>query len=641
LRQKIYLHSTPLAKAQALFWQSAENVYHRTIEEVSPRDSMGRITASTVMAGFSSPHYFASAVDGMAVQADHTYGATETSPLKLRPGETAFPVDTGQPLPEGCNAVVMIEHVEWTDQETIEIRSAATPWQHVRAVGEDILGNELILPSCHRVRPVDLGVMLSAGVNTVPVLKKPRVAIIPTGSELVPPGEKPAPGKIIDSNSSLFASMIEEWGGDPIIYPITPDEPGKIKSAMQEAIEEAELVLIIAGSSAGRKDYTAKLVQELGELLVHGVAIRPGKPVVLGYTDDAALLGVPGYPVSAFLVMELFVKPLLYRWLNQPLHQRAAVKASFKRKIMSTLKEEEFLRVRLGVIGGRQVAVPLPRGSGILSSVLKADGLVRIPQETEGWDTDTEVSVELLKPQEEAANNIICLGSHDLSLDLLDNQLRTRFTGTCLASIHEGSLGGIMALKRGETHLAPVHLLDPQTGEYNISYLKQYLPHEDLVLVHLLYREQGLILPPGNPQNIKGVSDLVDQKANFINRQRGAGTRILFDYLLGKEGVDPSSIQGYHREEYNHLAVAAAVQAGTADAGLGILAAAHLYGLHFVPLAWEKYQLVIPRNYLAHPGISRLLDTVATPEFKDQVEKMGGYDMSDRGKIVWESRKEP
>ncbi len=634
--RNIYLHSTPLKEAQNLFLENAGEIHKKAKEEINTIDSLHRITAAPVTANISSPHYFASAVDGIAVKAENTYGATETSPLILSVGKDVFPLDTGQPLPGDCNAVIMIEHIEWIDNERVEIRSAATPWQHVRTVGEDILGSELILPIYHQIRPVDLGVMLSAGVNRVEVLKPPKAAIIPTGSELVAPGQEPAIGEIIDSNSSLFASMIYSWGGEPSIYPIIPDDFNRLQETVKEAQGWADLVLIIAGSSAGRKDYTAQVVKQLGELWVHGIAIRPGKPAVLGGSEEAVLVGVPGYPVSAFLVMEHLVKPLIFKWLGQFLSDPPQIEAILKRKVISTLKEEEFLRVRLGLIDHSIVAVPLSRGSGILSSVLKADGWLRIPQNTEGMPAGTSASIELIQAPEAVEGNLLCVGSHDLSLDLLNSLLKERHPGNSLAPINEGSMGGIMALKRGETHMAPLHLLDPDTGDYNLSYLQYYLPEIDLVLIHLLSREQGIILPPHNPKNISDISGLAAQEALFINRQKGAGTRILFDYLLEQHQIPASEIRGYYREEYNHLAVAAAVKSGTAEAGLGILAAAKIFGLGFIPLAQEEYQLAIPRTHLEAPGVQRLLDTIASEKFAEEVKKWGGYDPSKRGKMVWE-----
>jgi len=500
-----------------------------------------------------------------------------------------------------------------------------------------MLAGELLLPVYHKITPADTGIMLSAGVETVQVLKKPRVIIIPTGSELVEPGTTPAPGEIIDSNSSLFASQVKEWGGEAIIHPLVEDDLDEIGRAVGKSADEADLVLISAGSSAGRKDYTSKVVEEQGKLLIHGVAVRPGKPVVLGLVKNAAVAGVPGYPVSAYLAMDQFVKPLLYQWQRQPVPQREVVNAKLSRRVVSSLKEDEYLRVVTGNVDERCIAVPLQRGAGVLSSVVKADGWVHIPQSKEGIETGSEVEVELFKTGKEIKNNILCAGSHDMCLDLLHNLLRSRYPEYSLNSAHLGSMGGIMAIKRKEAHLAPVHLLDPDTGAYNIPYLQQYLPDEKVALVHMLYREQGIMVARGNPYGIRGIEDIIEKQLRFINRQKGSGTRILLDYELDKKGLSPESIPGYHREEYNHLAVAAAVSTGTVDAGLGIMAAAKAYHLEFIPLTRESYQLVIPHKMIEDPKIKRTLEVIASEDFARQVESLGGYDTSDRGKVVWES----
>lgn len=637
MTRKVYLHNTVREEAQRIFFSRARDVFNpeKRSEYIDVKCSADRITASPVSASISSPHYFASAMDGVAVKSGDTYGASETSPLRLRLGENAFPVDTGQTIPGECNAVIMIEHVYPLQGNEIEIRSGAVPWQHVRSVGEDILVTEFILPVFHLIRPPDIGVMLSAGVEKVEVVRIPRVVIIPTGTELVPPGEPAGPGTIIESNSSMFAGLLKEWGAGAVVYPIVKDDPGRLKEALDKALSEGDLILISAGSSAGSKDFTASVVGNLGEVLVHGVAVRPGKPVILGMVTDKPVVGVPGYPVSAFVALDLFVKPLLYKWLRQSLPSRPKVQAFVSRRVVSSLREEEFVRVRLGKVNDRVFAMPLERGAGILTSVVKADGWIRIPRQEEGIESGRKVEVEMLRGPYDIEGTIVCMGSHDLSLDILDNRIRRAHPGFSLASTHVGSMGGIMAVKRKEAHIAPVHLLDPATGDYNVPYIKKYLDGEDLVLMHLLYREQGLMVKPGNPCGIKGLEDLVETGIRFINRQKGAGTRIFLDYQLGKKGIEPAQIEGYEREEYNHLAVAAAVSSGAADAGLGIAAAARAFDLAFIPLARESYQLLVPRTFLSGEQAGKLMEAIRSQSFKLEVEKLGGYDLSHTGQIVW------
>ncbi|RQD74043.1 MAG: molybdopterin biosynthesis protein, partial [Candidatus Syntrophonatronum acetioxidans] len=497
-------------------------------------------------------------------------------------------------LPTGFDAVIMIEDIHQLDEETIEITSAAAPWQHVRPMGEDIVATELIIPVNHRVGPEDIGAMLAGGIWQVKVRKKPVVTIIPTGSELVQPGEVPAGGKIIEFNSRFFSGLVIRWGGEARPHDIVKDEYELIKKALLSALEKSDLVIINAGSSAGSRDYTSAIIEEVGELLAHGLAIKPGKPTVLGMVNKKPVVGVPGYPVSAFFVMDLMVKPLIYELQGLPVPERPQVKAVMSRRVVSSFKAQEFLRVKLGQVGEKMIATPLARGAGVITSLVRADGFVSIPQLKEGLETGEEVQVDLVKDLKEIKNTVVSIGSHDLTLDIIANLLRLNFPEISLSSAHVGSMGGLMALRRGETHLAGSHLLDEKTGEYNIPYIKRLLPAREVVLINLVYREQGLIFPPGNPKKITSLEDLARKDISFVNRQKGAGTRLLLDYHLQKMENNPQNIKGYEREEYSHLAVAAAVASGAADTGMGILAAAKALGLDFLPLAEERYDIIIP-----------------------------------------------
>ncbi|NLC11044.1 MAG: molybdopterin biosynthesis protein, partial [Firmicutes bacterium] len=608
-------------------------------ENVFVEDALGRITATSLLAKNSVPHYHAAAMDGIAVKAADTFTASETEPVILKINKNAYFVDTGSPLPEGCDAVIMIEDVFPLSSEDYEIRAAATPWQHVRSIGEDIVASEMILPPFHRIRPVDLGPLVAGGWEYIPVLKKPRVGILPTGSELVPLGSRPEKGQIIESNSYTFAGLLRSWGGEPRRYNIVKDEFDLIKKEVEQAVKENDLVLIGAGSSAGRKDHTVHVLQEMGEVLVHGVAIRPGKPAILAIVQGKPVVGVPGYPVSAYFILDLFVKPLLYRWQKQALPERDKCRAIFTRRVVSSLKEEEFLRVKLGKVGKKIIATPLSRGAGVSMSLVRADGLARIPLNCEGLEAGQEAEVELWRDMAEIENTVVCIGSHDVSLDLLGSFFKRKYPSYNLASTHVGSMGGIMALKRGECHLAGIHLLDEKTGEYNISFLKRYLPGIEIVLVNLLYRQLGLFVAPGNPKKIYGIEDLTRDEILFVNRQRGAGTRLFLDYQLKEKKLDPCSIKGYQREEYNHLAVAAAVASGSCDAGLGIKAAAVALGVDFVPLAQERYDLAIPLIYYKTEQVQGLLETISEHRFRKAVEELGGYDLSHSGEVIWQSSK--
>lgn len=657
-KRKVYLEDIALDDAwhrfdQALAAAGLHAPLPEAIEQVPVADALGRVTAAPIWARISSPHYHASAMDGYAVRAADTSGATEATPIRLTLTKTdhidpsvprpAQALNTGHPLPPWANAVIMIENVQHFEGE-IEIMAAVAPYQHVRPLGEDMVATELVMPANHRLRPVDLGAIAGCGHCEVPVRRKPRVAIIPTGTELISVEQATdlQPGDIIEYNSIVLAAQVSEWGGQPTRWPIVPDDLDAIKAAVLDAADH-DLILVNAGSSAGSEDYTARVVQDVGELLVHGVAVRPGHPVILGMVDSdnraaanrrTPIVGVPGYPVSAALTGEIFVKPLLARWLGRPAATRPQIRATMTRKVQSPLGDDEFMRVAVGRVGDRTVAAPLSRGAGVITSLVRADGIVRIPRFSEGVHAGEEVTVELYRDPAEIERTIVAIGSHDLVLDLLAQFLAERAPGTRLASANAGSLGGLVALRRGEAHLAGSHLLHPESGEYNVAYVQQYLSNLPVVLVTLTRREQGLIVAPGNPKGIGGLADLKRSGIRYLNRQRGAGTRVLLDYRLGEMGIDPAAVQGYEREEVTHLAVAAAIASGVADCGLGIRAAARALELDFIPVEWERYDLVIPQEYFESTQLEPLLALLKDDGFRSAVSELPGYDPSPMGQVV-------
>ena len=637
--RRYYLSDIPLNEALLKFRTALEEVGALDPtpgETVSLERANGRVTAGPVWAKVSSPHYDAAAMDGVAVKSRDTVGATETSPVRLSVGDQVVWLDTGDPLPEGFDAVIMVEVVHEVDGSTIEIQAPAPPYQHVRPLGEDIVATELVLPENHRLRPQDLAACAAAGLAGVLVRRHPSVAIIPTGSELVPPGVALKPGDIIESNSLMLAAMIGEWGGRTHRWDQVPDDRDQLKSAVLAALGTFDIALVNAGSSAGSEDYTASVVEDLGQLLVHGVALRPGHPVVLGVVEGKPVLGIPGYQVSAAITCELFVKPLIERGLGLPAQRRSKASAVMSRRVPSPAGEDEFLRVRVGNVEGRLVATPVQRGAGVITSLVHADGLVLIPRLSEGVDAGDEVEVELLRPAERLENTVVVTGSHDLTLDLLASELRRVNPEMTLSSSNVGSLGGLMALGRREAHMAGCHLLDEETGEYNVPYIRRYLKERDVVVMNLVDRVQGLIVPAGNPKSVESLDDLRRRDVAFVNRQRGSGTRMLLDFKLKGSGLAGERIRGYEREEYTHLAVAAAVAGGRADVGLGILSAARAMGLDFVPLLTEQYDLVVPREFYESDLLKPLLTLIRNDEFKSKVDALGGYDTARTSKVVAE-----
>ena len=634
--RRYYLQDVPLDEARARFNEAltiAGALNHTKPETILIQNALGRITAAPVWAARSAPHYDSAAMDGVAVRSADTTGATETSPRSLSLPDQAQWVDTGEPIPDGFDAVIMVEVVEEIDDTTIQIISPVPPYNHVRAIGEDIVASELLLPENHRFRPADLGACAVAGVTEVQVRRKPRVAIIPTGTELVDIHADPKPGDIVEFNSLVLGGMLSEWGAEPVGTPPVSDDRVKIRSAISEAVKLHDIVLVNAGSSAGAEDYTAGLVEELGDLVVHGVAIRPGHPIVLGVVEGKAVLGIPGYPVSAAIACELFVQPMVETLLGREVVPRQTEVAVVSRRVQSPMGEDEFLRVRLGQVGDRLVATPVQRGAGVISSLVRADGITLIPRSVEGLEAGSEVQVQLLKPIEEVRKTIVAIGSHDMVLDLIASRLSRNAGGPGLSSANVGSLGGLLAIRRGEAHIAGTHLMDEETGEYNVSFIKRYIPNRRVALIHLVARTQGLMVKPGNPLGISSLSDLARADVSFVNRQRGSGTRVLLDFELSKLGLDASEVRGYSRQEYTHLAVAAAVSGGKADAGLGILPAARAMGLDFISLLSEEYDLVIPAEYYHSDLIGHMLDLIGTPDFQDEVEALGGYDTANMGAL--------
>ena len=639
MQRKMYLEDIPLDEAIARFYGALEqNGGLKPIpgETVSLDQAPGRVTSQPVWARMSSPHYHSAAMDGVVVRAQDTHGASKTSPLTLKLGDQARWIDTGDPIPPGYNAVIMVEDIQQMGDEEIQIMAAVADWQHVRLLGEDMVATELVLPENHRIGPSDLGAMAAAGLVEVEVRRKPVVCIIPTGTELIRPGEPMEVGKIIEFNSLMMAAQVEEWGGRPVRHPIVPDDFSRIKEAVQQALETSDVVIMNAGSSAGSEDYTAQVVSEVGRLLVHGIAVRPGHPVVLGVAGSTPLIGAPGYPVSCVLTMDIIAKPLISRLLGVLPPVRPRLEATMSRKVLSPMGEDEFMRVKVGRVGERVIATPLTRGAGVIMSLVRADGLVRIPRFSEGLEAGSAVEVELLRPREEVENTIVAIGSHDMTLDLLGSLLHKDNAALSLASANVGSLGGLQALRREEAHLAGTHLLDEDTGEYNIPYIRRVLGDSEVVVVNLTYRDQGLIVPKGNPENIRTLSDLSREDVSFVNRQRGSGTRLLLDYELKLAGISVESIKGYDRDEYTHTGVAAAVASGIASVGLGILAAARALDLDFVPLLKERYDLVIPKRYYESQLLQPLLQIIRRSDFQEQVTNLGGYDTSQTGQVIAE-----
>ncbi len=599
---------------------------------VSLDQAIGRVTAEPIWATRSSPPFDAAAMDGIAVRSGDTVGAGESTPLWLEGGSFVV-VDTGDPMPDGFDAVVMREDVHMADGRA-ELRAAVAPYQHVRSIGEDVSATELLLPAGHRLRAVDVAAAAAAGTTAVSVRRAPVVGILPTGDEMRPIGTDVAPGELLDTNSLMLAGQAREFGCEALLLPIEPDDPGRLADVILDAVPRCDLLIVIAGSSAGRDDHTAALVDGLGSLAVHGVAVRPGHPVVLGAVRSTPVLGAPGYPVSASLTFDIFAVPLLAALEGAPTSPRPTTEARLARKLSSAIGMDDWVRVRVGRVHGSLVASPLPRGAGVLTSLVRADGLLVVPSGVEGYLAGEQVGITLLRGISQIDHTIVAIGSHDLVLDLAASALRGSHPEVTLASSNVGSMGGLIAIRDGLCHLAGSHLLDPDTGQYTLPYLDRLLADRDIAVVRLVHREQGLLVAGGNPLGLRGVPDLTRPGIRYVNRQRGAGTRVLLDYELGREGIEPGQVTGYRREEPTHLAVAAAIAAGRADCGMGIRAAARAFGLDFAPVTSEPYDLVLERDSLEDPLLEPLWDLLRSPDFRSSVERLGGYDTAEMGRRI-------
>lgn len=642
-----YLELTPVKEAFDI-WISKINQKPLNLgkEKISLKNSFYRILAEPVKAELSSPATHLAAMDGIAVKAEDTFSASSTAPLLMTSGKDAFWVNTGNVLPDNTNAVIMIENLNQVNKNELYIEKAAVPWQHVRKMGEDIVETEIVLTQGTRIEAYEIGALAAAGVWNVPVYKKPEVIILPSGSDLIRI-EDTALAELRDGhrlpefNSLIFSAMIKEWGGFPRTMEIAQDNPVEISSRIMEAAEAgADIIILNAGTSAGDRDFSAEAIMKTGEIVVHGVAMMPGKPTILGVVNHKdsyiPIIGAPGYPVSACLSLEQFVLPLFAYWQNSIPKQRENIDVISMYALPSKAGIEEKIRVKLGTVNNRTYAIPLPRGAGTVTSLSRADALISVPANCEGINAGQVLKASLLKQKEQIENAILAIGSHDNTLDVLDSLLRKYYPKYALSSAHTGSLGGLLALGRGQAHIAGTHLLDPETGVYNRAAIREQIPEIPLKLVRLVDRQQGLMVKKGNPLNIYSIEDIVSKGARFINRQKGSGTRLLFDHELKKKNIPADGILGYNNEEYTHMNVAAAIASDRADAGMGIQSSAIALDIDFIPVGMEEYDLAIPDEFFETDRIKALLDIIRSQEFKDAVLQLGGYGVERTGEIIWE-----
>lgn len=625
--RNIYISNIDLDEAINVYF-SKINFNFDCYDEISVYDSLDRITVDSIFAKNSSPHYNSAAMDGIAVISENTIGASEINPKILELNKDFIYVNTGNVIGEDYNSVIMIEDVMELEDNKVQIISPSYPWQHIRPIGEDIVAGEMILSSNHKIRPMDIAALICGGISKLKVLKKPIVSIIPTGNEIIETIDDIEEGKIIDTNSRVFENLVNKYGGIPNRYSPQEDDYENLKKTIDEASKNSDIVVVNAGTSAGSKDYIVKVIREIGEVVVHGIALKPGKPTILGLVNNKPVVGIPGYPVSAYIVFEEVVKRIILKFSGLEKEKEDTYDAILSKRLVSSLKNKEVVRVNLGYVEGKLVATPLTRGAGVTMSLVKADGFIEIPRNTEGVEAGSTVKVRLLKPINQIKNALVSIGSHDIVMDIIANKMN-------LSSGHVGSMGGVMAIKRNEAHIAPIHLLDSNTGEYNISYVKKYFKDEKMILIKGVKRLQGFIVQKGNPKNIKTFTDLKRKDVCYINRQRGAGTRLLLDYNLSKLNIEIDDIMGYEREMNTHMAVAVTVKSESADTGLGIMSVAKAMDLDFIPVGYESYDFLLKESNLKDEKIKSFINILKSENFKNEVENLEGYEFDNTGEVIY------
>lgn len=602
-------------------------------EQVSLAQALGRVLAEDVIAEVDVPSFDRANVDGFAVRAEDTHGATEQAPRRLRvleeeiaPGKVpqcevvagvGVSIATGGMLPRGADAVVMVEQAYVRGGELF-VQRAVSAGTAVTFAGTDMASGELVLYRGTPLTSRETGVLAAIGRSAVRVWRRPRVAILSTGDELIAPGAPMRPGLVYDSNARTLADGVRECGGDPLIGPIVPDELCALRRALRAAIDQADMVLLSGGTSKGDGDLSYRAVEELRDpgVLVHGVALKPGKPLCLAATQGKAVVVLPGFPTSAIFTFQEFVAPVIRRLAGLAGDERKRVSARLAVKVSSEPGRTEYLLVRLVGGEGLPSAYPMGQGSGSVTAFSRADGFVVVDQHRELLEADSVVDVHLLAAGIKAPD-LVVIGSHCVGLDLLLGELHGRGWSTKFLAV--GSTAGLQAALRGECDVAGIHLLDPATGQYNRPFL-----NGDLTLLAGYRRMQGVVYRRGDARFEGCTAEqaieraLKDPRCVMVNRNQGSGTRILIDRLL--RGIKPP---GYAVQPRNHNAVAAAVSQGRADWGVAVEWVARRAGLGFLPLAEERYDFVIPGCRADRPAVEAFRTVLADEDVRDRLRNLG------------------
>lgn len=627
MKRNVYLDAIEYNDVSSILSKVLETCnYKNSSEMVNVKETLGRVTFRSVFAHVSSPSYNASAMDGVAIKAVSAITANETNPVTLNKNDFEY-INTGNILPNRFDTVVMIEDVHVNKDGSIKLYKSFRTYENVRPIGEDITKGDLVLPIHHQIRPIDISALISAGIEEIEVIKKIKVAIIPTGDEIVQNISNMKKGHIQDSNSYYVKNELDLLHVESIILPIQRDEFDILEETFINASKEYDLLLIGAGSSAGSKDYVKAIVEQNGTVFAHGINIKPGKPTVIGEVGNTPLIGMPGYPVSTYITFEKVVKPLISLMMNLKLTPFKQVKARLTQRVYSSLKNHEFVRVALSKVDNELVAIPLNRKAGVTMSVVKANGVLTIPKNSEGYDASTKVIVDIIH-ETSFDDSIVVIGSHDILFDHLVDTLSE--CGISIISTHTGSMGGVLSIRRNECHIAPVHILHID-GTYNKQLIPTYL-NNDYVLIKGIKRTQGLYVKKGNPKNIKELKDI--KNYNYVNRQRGSGTRVLLDYLLKMNQINSNDINGYDFELATHILVAESVKDDRFDVGMGIKSVSEYTGVDFIEIAQESYDFIVKKSFTKTKKFKLFIKALQNKDLQSKLKQLGGYDFTDVGEIL-------
>jgi len=638
----------------------------RKIEKIKLEDALSRVLAKDITAPVDIPPFDRASMDGYSVFARDTFYADEENPVTLNligsiragdsPGISVKSGDcagiaTGAVIPKGANAVVMVEYTESENNNKIKIYRPVVPGENIMSAGSDIMRGETIIPEGTFLTPRETGVLAALGINDLKVYKKPKVAVLSTGSEITAPGEKLNYGKIYDVNSRTIADCVKVCGGEAYELGIVADDCDELHDKLKEILNDNknyDMIITSGGTSAGAGDLLYRIIDKLGKpgILVHGVAIKPGKPIIIGVVGKTAIFGLPGYPVSAIMTYEVFAEPLIRKLAGLKAGEKKKITAKTAVSIYSSSGKHEYVPSHLvQSTDGSYSLYPVLKGSGAITTLFDADGYIEVPEGTEIVPANKVMDVNLLSEMITPADLTI-IGSHCLGVDIIlgivnEKLLNKNLNNISAKIINVGSTSGLSAVKRGESDITGTHLLD-EDGIYNINFFNN-LDIKDAVLVRGYDREQGIIVAKGNPKKIFSVSDITKPGVSFINRNPGSGTRILFDMELAKLTCGGNikeiagKINGYEILAKTHSAVASAVAYGKADVGIGIKTAAEQYNLNFIPLREEKYDFAIPKNKLEKSGVKLFLEVLRSCEFKNKLKKVPGLKVNDEtGKIIFE-----